>query len=81
MRIPDDIVNNFMHTALGDASPRLHASSRAINLRFIIFHDGCNNVAARGKENERVLGKEERRVISSTVYFTALVRTLQFHSY
>jgi len=72
-----------MHTALGDASPRLHASSRAINLRFIIFHDGCNNVAARGKENKHVLGEggEETRVISSTVYFTALARTLQFHSY
>lgn len=67
---------------------------RAINLHFIIFHDAFNNDGGgvpspdpgrvgAAKESGKVEARGENGVkeISSTVYFTTLAPTLQFHSY
>lgn len=55
--------------------------ARAINLHFIIFYDAFNNDAV--PSDDLGGGKREKGVskISSTVYFTTLAPTLQFHSY
>lgn len=56
--------------------------ARVINLHFIIFYDAFNNDAVPSADPGRA-GEWEKGVskISSTVYFTTLAPTLQFHSY